>query len=113
MTLAKMRAPILPKLAPGDSVVAARSLMLRAHLSAYTEKYSATAEAFVKAGRAFEQLDIDEDTQVYQIAVANSLAPAALLLDGTPAPPTPLHAHNPLHPLIPPTLYARPTLTMH
>ena len=45
MTLANMLAPILPKLAPGDSVVAARYLILRAHLSAYTEKYSATAEA--------------------------------------------------------------------
>ncbi len=96
MTLANMLAPILPKLAPGDSVVAARYLMLRAHLSAYTEKYSATAEAFVKAGRAFEQLDIDEDTQVYQIAVANSLATAALLLDGKPAEASDLHAKHPL-----------------
>jgi hypothetical protein len=96
MSLANKLAPILPKLAAEDSVVAARYLMLVAHLRVYTENYSATAAAFMDASRAIAQLDIDEDAKSYDLAVANTLATLALVLDGRPAEAQELHARHPL-----------------
>ena len=98
MSLANKLRPLMPGLVSGDSVVAARYLMLVAHLRAYTENYSATAAAFADASRAIAQLDIDEDSKTYDLGVANSLATAALVLAGRPAEARELHARHPLQP---------------
>jgi CHAT domain-containing protein len=94
--LANKLIPVMPKLASGDSVPAARYLMLFAHLSAYTEKYAATAAAFMQASHAIEQLDIDEDSKIYDLSIANGLATVALILDGRAAEASELHAKHPL-----------------
>jgi CHAT domain len=96
MNLADKLAPIMRKVVAADSVIAARYLMLVAHLRAYTENYSATAAAFMDASRAIAQLDIDESAKSYDLSVANSLATAALVLDGRPAEAQELHARHPL-----------------
>ena len=98
MTLADMLWPIMPKLESVDSVTTARYLMLVAQAAAYTGKHSKSAEFAPYASHAIKQLDIDDDSKLYDLSVANSLGSIALILDGRAAEAGDLHARHPLQP---------------
>jgi CHAT domain-containing protein len=81
---------------PRDNALFARYQMYRGQLFSFTHLHSMTLSNLQEASRLFERLDIAEDAKLHQMAVANSLSSAALVMDGKIHEAKALHAQHPL-----------------
>ena len=82
-------------LAPG-SVLRARYLDVAAHALSFTNAYGPTALAFLQAADTWQSLDIDADVKLYRMSVANSMASAAMVLDGNLDEAQAIHQRHPM-----------------
>lgn len=90
--------PFLVKSVSHRSALYARYRFALGQLSSFTNMHANTVATLADAARLYEQLEIDESVKLHQLALANSLASAAFVLDGKLAEAQALHAQHPLQP---------------
>ncbi|SFV32888.1 CHAT domain-containing protein [Hyphomicrobium facile] len=83
-------------LAPG-SVLRTRYVDIAAHALSFTNSFGPTALAFVQAADAWQMLDIDEGVKLHRMSIANSMASAAMVLDGNLDEAQAIHQRHPMH----------------
>ena len=94
--LATRAEPFIAKLVSPDSAVYARYLFETAQLLSYTNEPARTAARFSEAIQAIERLDMADEAKAYDLAIANGMASAALVLAGDVDEAKAVHARHPM-----------------